>query len=161
LLGLVWEKKVQGEGCLHCVDDSYVWGFAMSDWLSTLNGTSDAGGLGGYDDWRIPSTRELETILDCRFGSPCLDPTFGPSSTSCYWTSISSEGAPSDAVTIDFGGSGRVGMAKIGFAHVRAVRGGRSSSWKPGGQATSSKGASRGCSSRRGCVSRVASSLPS
>jgi hypothetical protein len=50
--------------------------------------------------WRIPTIAELATILDttaagCNEGSPCIDPVFGPTPTSCYWSS--SSGLPSEA----------------------------------------------------------------
>jgi hypothetical protein len=80
--GLMWEEKVEGSDCLHCVIDKPTWGFAMSEWLSQLNGLAGEGeGLGGYSDWRIPPKNELETIIDLGACRPCLDPAFGASAT--------------------------------------------------------------------------------
>ena len=101
--GLIWEKKVAGSSCLHCVDDSYNWSFsgaapdglAFTSFLNTLNGgatgagncvspdgSSITGGFNGHCDWRLPSIVELQTIVDLSATgcprSPCIDPIFGP-----------------------------------------------------------------------------------
>lgn len=120
--GLLWETKVEGEDCLHCWIDRYTWDFAMSDWISRLNGGPDAPGLGGFGDWRLPSIEELETIVDCSFGIPCLDPIFGPSATSCYWTSVTFSD-PTEAITLDLGNGGLINLPKGTIAYARAVRG--------------------------------------
>lgn len=31
--GLMWEKKVAGSGCTHCVDDQFTFASAMGDWV--------------------------------------------------------------------------------------------------------------------------------
>ena len=33
-------------------------------------------------------TGELELIVDCVFGPPCIDPIFGPTSAAGYWSSV-------------------------------------------------------------------------
>jgi hypothetical protein len=121
LTGLMWEKKEEGENCLHCWVERYSWGYAMSEWLSQLNGSLAATGLGGFNDWRVPSVEELESILDCTLRRPCLHPTFGPSGTSCFWTNASFEDY--DAITVDFAGAGIINLPKGSTAFVRAVRG--------------------------------------
>jgi len=137
MTGLMWEKKVAGDSfsfdrqgigsCLHCVDDRYDWNTAMSEWISTVNGhTNDItgsaqSGLGGDTDWRIPTLAELLTIVDC--GSPpCIDPIFGPTAASFYWSATTNANFPGFAWFVDFDDGNVVFLSKDFSAHPRAVR---------------------------------------
>jgi hypothetical protein len=134
--GLMWEKKVAGSSCLHCVEDRYPWepGWwgggspSMFDWLSELNGLtrdpSTQTGFAGYNDWRIPNIVELLTILDCGFGPPCIDPIFGPTGSSFYWSSSSGADSPLEAWYVFFGLGDVHRLFKNSDLYVRAVRGG-------------------------------------
>ena len=47
--------------------------------------------LSGYDDWRMPNRKELESIVDERYDSPAIDSTLFPrTNSSYYWTSTTS-----------------------------------------------------------------------
>ncbi|MBI3989952.1 MAG: DUF1566 domain-containing protein [candidate division NC10 bacterium] len=91
--GLQWEKKVEGSGCLHCVNDTYNWcqatgidapncDVAPPSWIAQVNQE----GFAGYTDWRAPTLDELLTIVDCSSGAPCIDPIFGPTASRFYWS---------------------------------------------------------------------------
>ena len=128
--GLMWEKKVSGSGCLHCLGDIYTWNEAMSEWISEVNGHTDdsnaqAGSPGGHTDWRLPTIVELQTIFDCSF-TPCLDPIFGPRGPFGYWSSSTNAFDPVFAWVVAFGsGFVRENFFKTSNAYVRAVRGGQ------------------------------------
>jgi hypothetical protein len=126
--GLMWEKKVAGSGCSHCVDDLYDWYTAMNDWISEANGWSGDGstqsGLGGHTDWRMPTSAELQTILDCSFGLPCIDPVFGPTQSYYYWSSTTYSGIPDNAWDVGFYNGYVLYDYKLDNGFVRAVRGG-------------------------------------
>lgn len=134
--GLMWEKKVAGSGCLHCVDDTYTWcaatgnavGFCAGNtasWIAAVNAEAFA----GFTDWRLPTGGadggELATILlaVCPGGGlPCIDPIFGPTASSFYWSAT--ENGPGNAWFVIFG-SGFVDFDfKNNTFRVRAVRGG-------------------------------------
>jgi len=138
--GLMWEKKVDSGG-IHNVGNVYSWtavgfpvfgtapdGTLYTVFLPTLNNdtTSDPSqvGLAGHTDWRIPNIVELQTILDCTQGIPCIDPVFGPTAASLYWSSTSHT-STIIAWQVNFlNGVIHDTSSKSGSYRVRAVRGG-------------------------------------
>lgn len=124
--GLMWEQKVAGGNCLHCVEDNFDWHTAMSDWLSAVNGLLDdpddpQTGLGGYTDWRIPTVAELRSVLDC---FPCLNPVLGPDIGCSYWTSSGSSDSITTTFSVEMTHGVVIGVLKETPRCVRAVRGG-------------------------------------
>jgi len=126
--GLEWEKKDEAGG-LHDKDNFYTWNQAMGDWISDVNGRSADGQthidpFAGHTDWRLPQIDELRTILDCNFGPPCIDPIFGPTVASLYWSATTDSNDPTFAwVALFFSGNARFG-GKASDSYVRAVRAG-------------------------------------
>ena len=145
--GLMWEKKNASDNKEdlfnpHDVDNNYTFsantaapkpGTAFTHFLARLNGelasAAPSEQLGGYRDWRLPTSVELQTILDCRFGSPCIDPIFGPTTAFTYWSSTADANEPIFKWRVSFD-NGRVMFGNpFGGLPVRAVRGG---SWPLG-----------------------------
>jgi Protein of unknown function (DUF1566) len=139
--GLMWEKKVTECCYIHQVSESFTWGnyfqdgSAFSRFLGLMNfctsnedGSLVTAGFAGHCDWRLPSIAELKNIVDmtvpgCGTGTPCIDPIFGPTSLSCYWSSSTVAGDENYAWCIN--GIGLVyDYPKFESFHVRGVRGG-------------------------------------
>jgi len=102
------------------------------DWINLVNAEP---GFAGHADWRLPSEAgqnvpagalELETIRNCGFGNPCVDPAFGPTGSS-YWsrTFNTDPAKPDTAWVVDFS-AGAASPARPeledGAFFVRAVR---------------------------------------
>lgn len=127
--GLMWEKKGSLDGFLdfnnlHDADNSYIWSGDGSqetiwDWLDVLN----AEGFAGFNDWRIPNAKELQSIVDYERYAPSIDPIFGPTVMSGYWSSTSSAFLDGAWFVNFFIGDVNFD-SKNGDGHVRAVRGG-------------------------------------
>jgi hypothetical protein len=141
LTGLQWEKKRNLDGTPqpddpHDADNVYTWtatrsgkgqdGTAFATFLTALNRPSRCFAM--HCDWRLPSLHELQMLLlspmPCGV-SPCLDPIFGPTAASTYWSGTESVWHPVRAWYVVFS-SGYVTTApKVSPYYVRAVRGGQ------------------------------------
>jgi hypothetical protein len=104
--GLVWQRVEPADG--------YSWSQAGS-YCQSL----DLGGTG----WRLPSMKELQTIVDIGREIPAIDPTVFPDATSAqYWTSSAQVSVPTYAWVVDF----RIGAARTASSdqsnRVRCVR---------------------------------------
>lgn len=141
--GLMWEKKVSdvsNPSNPNSVNNNYAWtstsggiepdGTAFTDFLARLNGeiagAAPSEQLSSYRDWRVPTSAELQTIVDCSFGSPCIDTIFGPTAEVSYWTSTTNASDQTFAWVVLFNSGDLTNTPKnSSVVRVRAVRGGR------------------------------------
>jgi Protein of unknown function (DUF1566) len=97
------------------------------DWVNRLNAENFA----GHSDWRLPSeagfnptgARELESILQhpCT-GVPCIDPIFGPTIGTGYWSRTGDVNRSLDAWVVNFFDGVYGNLIKREPLFVRAVR---------------------------------------
>ncbi len=139
--GLMWEIKDARDGVPNLnnpndADNNYPWstlaggfssGSVFSDFLARLNGkiagTMPSEQLGGYSDWRLPTSAELQAIVDCSFGFPCISPIFGSTALSVYWSSTSFANVSNSAWLVSFSHGGVTFSDKSSSRSARAVRG--------------------------------------
>lgn len=107
--GLVWQKEDNNR--------TYAWKEA-GVYCSGL-------ALGNQEDWRLPTRRELMSIVDYGTFSPTIDATYFPKTNSShYWSSTISASYSSDAWRVYFGyGYVYYGNRDLN-CYVRCVRGG-------------------------------------
>ncbi len=141
VIGLIWEAKTNN-GSFHDRGNQYSWydsnsstnggnagvdgdGTDTEDFLKTLNDSR----FGDFNDWRLPTLIELQSIVDYSHEYPAVDikyfPDIDPYTLWPYWSSTSSfSSEPSSAMWIEFL-FGFVGSPDIKSKgkHVRAVRG--------------------------------------
>jgi len=80
--------------------------------------------LAGMDGWRIPTRRELVTLVDDTRHSPAIDTTFFPETASdWFWTSTVAAPSPGDcAWYVNFGYGRASWFYRSSDGFVRAVR---------------------------------------
>lgn len=122
--GLMWEQKT-ADGSLHDALNTYVWSGDGSqetiwDWLAALNATNFA----GYNDWRIPNVKELQSIVDYERLNPCIDPVFGITVPFPYWSATTFASTSPSAWFVNFRLGDMSVIDKTERFLVRAVRGG-------------------------------------
>ena len=130
LTGLIWLKNAN---CTETVggvvksSGALVWANALI-WSNSL-----ASGKCGLTDgstsgqWRLPTRKELRTLIDASKYGPAL-PAGHPFSAlqSAYWTSTTNPGDTSSAGLVDIMGDGHIlSMGKTSTYYVLPVRGGQ------------------------------------
>jgi len=76
--GLMWGQKTD-DGGPQDKDNVYTWKDALA-YCENLT-------LAGYTDWRIPTPKELERLVDLETSSPAIDTAYFPNtSNGLYWT---------------------------------------------------------------------------
>lgn len=58
--------------------------------------------LNGMEKWRLPTFRELLSIVDYKLVHPAINPLFSYTNEGTYWTSTDFSPTPARAWTIDF-----------------------------------------------------------
>ncbi|MFZ4440040.1 MAG: DUF1566 domain-containing protein [Syntrophales bacterium] len=102
------------------------------DWKTAL-AYAEGLSLAGYDDWRLPTITELQTIVDYRHRAPAIDTTFFPDTLSSIYlssTPYALAGGDYYAWTFDFSDGSSSGRKRDKWtaSAARVVRGGQSAS---------------------------------
>ena len=79
--------------------------------------------LDGYTDWRVPTQKELEGIIDYTASSPAIDTTvFSHTSSELYWSNLTKDGSPTSAWIVFFQYGSTYDAPKNQSNHIRCVR---------------------------------------
>src|SRR5438309_7145139 len=117
----MWEQKIRDIATAqgnHDVTRTLPWDAPAAtiwDWLEQVN-TEGGSGLAGFNDWRIPNAKELQSIVNYGRLNPAVDPAFnnGPGIGACkvaecsltaggfYWSSTTGEAFTPSAWEVDF-----------------------------------------------------------
>lgn len=120
--GLGWKRCAQGQTLSGAVCSGEA---STLGWQAAL-AQAVADRTAAYDDWRLPTARELQSITEtCGHGPALNTRVFPASGTGAYWSATSYTGVPSEAWALEFG-AGHLGHeSKNARYAVRLVRGGQ------------------------------------
>lgn len=93
-------------------------------WTNAINHCENLT-FAGMDDWRLPNSNELFSILDNTRISPAIDPTFAHVASNYYWSSTVHAGVSSAAWDINFNGGHNYENYMSASFYVRCVRSGQ------------------------------------
>jgi len=78
---------------------------------------------GGHTDWRLPSIKELRSIVDCARSDPAINTKVFPGTKpTYYWSSSTRAGSGEHTVCVHFDEGEVTGYLKTNTAYVRCVR---------------------------------------
>lgn len=109
LNGLMWQDNAVGS--------TMTWADAGT--------TCDNLSLGGYDDWRLPSIDELESIVDFGRVNPAINSVFVNTASFYYWSSTSNVYNTDYAWDVDFNHGNTNAFNKNFNLYARCVRSGQ------------------------------------
>jgi hypothetical protein len=110
--GLMWQQDTEG----------------LMNWEASL-GYCENLSLAGFSDWRLPTAKELASILDLSKRNPAIDTDYFPNTVSFpYWSSTTRANTYVGAWIVGFGDGGVYDLKKSDSYYVRAVRAGQSGS---------------------------------
>ena len=132
--GLIWEVKTEDKS-IQDKDNLFTWynsnsgsnignvdGASIEDYIDYLNYNH----FGSFSDWRIPTLKELEQIVNMNQLFPAIDTRFFPNTVSgFYWSSTTYHPANERAFGINFINGNDGNDDKTSAYYIRAVRGGK------------------------------------
>ncbi len=135
--GLIWEvKTTAGSGGIHDASNTYRWGgktarltgtfgTQYNDWDTLVDGSNNET-LCGFSDWRVPSIKELEGLVNFNQGNPAIDSDYFPNTvSSAFWSSSPGALYAVYAWGVHFGVGYSGNNFRTDALQVRLVRGGQ------------------------------------
>jgi alpha-tubulin suppressor-like RCC1 family protein len=118
--GLMWKRCAEGQAWSNATCSGTATPY---DWNTAVNLTSSSA---GHADWRMPTSNELQTILEFQRASPSINTHLFPSTPSEYfWSGSEFLWQRSTAWGTDFGDGETHNSANGASHYVRLVRGGK------------------------------------
>ncbi len=134
--GLVWEVKTPADsGSIHDANNNYRWGgktarltgtfgTQYNDWDTLVDGSNNET-LCGFSDWRVPSLKELEGLVNLNQSDPTIDSDYFPNTLSTNFWSSSPYALADYAWNVHFSEGRSIYNFRTYNRPVRLVRGGQ------------------------------------
>jgi hypothetical protein len=121
ITGLMWTRETANVDQYPVLDenDRMTWQQSLA-WCESLD-------LAGHDDWRLPTRKEMKSIVDHSAYAPSVNTTYFPDTRSSgfYWTSTTAADQADAAWYCEFNNGYDYHDVKTAVGYVRAVCGGQ------------------------------------
>jgi hypothetical protein len=122
--GLMWKRCAEGQIWIASLCNGSATGYSWKLALTQAAGS----GFAGHSDWRLPSVKELSTLIEpCRASPAINDSVFPATPSSYFWSGSPLAGYSNRAWVVGFSSGGAFDDFSRSFdGSVRLVRGGQS-----------------------------------
>ena len=121
-MGLMWQDNTALAYKQWLTDAAYSvgdWNNTSGDTAATYCGTLE---LGSYDDWQLPTVKELTSLIDYNKTFDLIDPVFQYKYIGSHWSSNRWVHMRTDAWTVNYNTAATTYKLKDSLNHVRCVR---------------------------------------
>ena len=124
--GLIWKQCLEGQSGSDCASGS-VETFTWQQALQRAQTVNSSGGFAGFSDWRLPTIKELISLVEHQCVGPAINLTrFPHASSDGLWSSSAVAGHTSGAWFVSFYDGYTGWNSKFnGYSQLRLVRSGQ------------------------------------
>ena len=103
--GLIWKQCLEGQSGSDCASGSYEV-FSWQQALQRAQTVNSSGGFAGFSDWRLPTIKELSSLVEHQCVGPAINLTRFPNAPNDWgywvWSSSAVAGDPYGAWVVNF-----------------------------------------------------------
>lgn len=119
--GLIWKRCSEGLSGAKCEDGTV----KTYNWKEAKN-AAETSKFAGRQDWRLPTIKELDTIVEYQCSMPAINQTVFPATPALnFWSSSLYSGYPNGAWNLNFNDGVRDSCSMNYSLYVRLVRSGK------------------------------------
>ena len=123
--GLIWKQCVEGLSGNTCASGSAEI-FSWQQALQRAQTVNSGGGFAGASDWRVPTIKELSSLVEQQCADPAINLTRFPNPGSDFvWSSSAVAGSTSNAWNVSFSNGSTNWSSESSYYQLRLVRSGQ------------------------------------
>ena len=123
--GLIWKRCLEGQSGSDCASGS-AEAFTWQQALQRAQTVNSGGGFAGFSDWRVPTIKELSSLVEYQCWEPAINLTrFPHASSDGVWSSSAVAGNTDNAWLVYFGYGSTNWYYKYSYYQLRLVRSGQ------------------------------------
>ena len=123
--GLIWKRCLEGQSGSDCASGS-AEAFTWQQALQRAQTVNSGGGFAGASVWRVPTIKELRSLVEQQCADPAINLTRFPNPGSDFvWSSSAVAGVTNDAWGVGFSYGGTSWSNKDDGGQLRLVRSGQ------------------------------------
>ena len=123
--GLIWKRCLEGQSGSDCASGS-AEAFTWQQALQRAQTVNSSGGFAGFSDWRLPTIKELSSLVEHQCVDPAINLTRFPNASNHWlWSSSAVAGSADNAWGVAFSDGLTHWGGKLDYLQLRLVRSGQ------------------------------------